>query len=95
MGSAHAPGSEVINVEVPGGALEVEVISAGAEWSVGAGSAPAYPAEAVRRFRHGLDALVTVQPVACVDHPASIMSRAGARASAALIAAALTIATGS
>jgi hypothetical protein len=30
MGSAHTPGSEVINVEVPGGALAVEVISSGA-----------------------------------------------------------------
>jgi len=165
MGSAHAPGSEVINVEVPGGALAVEVISAGTdpglaitgissqprlgnwlraaapdlslvapdlrgrgdsvgvqgpssigrhaadiffgppkwqqlqvptrlltvEWSVGAGSAPAYPAEAVRAFRDGLEALVTVQPVAGVDHPGSIMSPAGARASAALIMAALTV----
>jgi hypothetical protein len=31
MGSAHLPGSEVINVEVPGGALAVEVISSGTE----------------------------------------------------------------
>ncbi len=41
-----------------------------AEWSVGAGSAPACPAEAVRTFCDGLDGLVTVQPVAGVDHPA-------------------------
>jgi len=31
MGSAHAPGSEVINVEVPGGALTAEVISSATE----------------------------------------------------------------
>ena len=31
MGSAHVPGSEVICVEVPGGALAVEVISSGTE----------------------------------------------------------------
>ena len=61
-----------------------------AEWSVGTGSAPAYPAEAVRTFRAGLDALVTVQPVAGVDHPGSIMSPPGARAAAGLILEALS-----
>ena len=61
-----------------------------AEWSVGAGSAPAYPAEAIQAFRDGLDALVTIRPVAGVDHAASIMSPAGARASASLITAALS-----
>jgi hypothetical protein len=61
-----------------------------AEWSVGAGSAPAYPAEAVRTFRDGLDALVTVQPVAGVDHPGSIMSPPGAGAAAGLILEALS-----
>src|ERR1700676_2624518 len=54
--------------------------------SAGAGSAPAYPAEAVRTFRDELDVLVTVQPVAGVDHAGSIMSPAGARAAAGLIA---------
>ena len=66
--------------------LEVPVRFLTAEWSVGAGSPPAYTAEAVRTFRQGLDALVTVRPVAGVDHPASIMSYAGAQASADLIA---------
>jgi pimeloyl-ACP methyl ester carboxylesterase len=62
-----------------------------AEWSVGAGSAPAYTTEAVRTFREGLDTLVTVRPVPGVDHPASIMSHTGARATADLIAEALTV----
>jgi pimeloyl-ACP methyl ester carboxylesterase len=57
-----------------------------AEWSTGAGSAPAYPAGAVQAFREALpDVLVTVRPVAGVDHAASIMSPAGARATADLI----------
>jgi pimeloyl-ACP methyl ester carboxylesterase len=61
-----------------------------AEWSVGEGSAPAYPAEAVASLRAGLDALITVRPVPGVDHPASIMSPPGAQASAELINEALT-----
>ena len=60
-----------------------------AEWSVGAGSAPAYTAEAVRTFRAELDVLVTVRPVAGVDHAGSIMSHAGAAAAVGLIAEAL------
>ncbi len=57
-----------------------------AEWSTGAGSAPAYPAGAVQAFTEALpDVLVTVRPVAGVDHAASIMSPAGARATADLI----------
>ena len=60
-----------------------------AQWSVGAGSASAYNAEAVRTFRAELDVLVTVRPVAGVDHAASIMSQAGAAATAGLIAEAL------
>jgi len=60
-----------------------------AEWSVGAGSSPAYPAEAISSFRDQLDMLVTVLPLAGVDHAASIMSPAGAQATAALIAEAL------
>jgi pimeloyl-ACP methyl ester carboxylesterase len=60
-----------------------------ADWSVGAGSAPAYPPEAVRAFQAELDVLVTVRPVAGVDHAASIMSHAGAAAVAELIAEAL------
>jgi hypothetical protein len=57
-----------------------------AEWSVGAGSAPAYTAEAVRTFRAELDVLVTVRPVAGVDHAGSFMSHAGAAAAVGLIA---------
>jgi len=61
-----------------------------AEWSVGEGSAPAYPAAAVASFRAGLSALVAVRPVPGVDHAAAIMSPAGAQASAELINEALT-----
>jgi len=54
------------------------------------GSPPAYPASAVRPFRAALDTLVTVRPLAGADHAASIMSPAGAQASAELIAEALS-----
>jgi pimeloyl-ACP methyl ester carboxylesterase len=57
-----------------------------AEWSTGPDSAPAYPAEAVAGFRGALGALLTVRPVAGVDHAASIMTMTGARATAELIA---------
>jgi pimeloyl-ACP methyl ester carboxylesterase len=60
-----------------------------AQWSVGIGSAPAYTPEAVRAFQAELDVLVTVRPVAGVDHAGSIMSRAGAAATAELITEAL------
>jgi hypothetical protein len=79
MGSAHRPGHEVTGVAVP-----TRLLTAG--WSTGPGSAPAYPAEAVAGFRDALGALVTVRPVAGVDHAASIMTMAGARATAELIA---------
>ena len=69
--------------------LQVPVRLLTAEWSTGAGSAPAYPAEAVRAFRDALDVLVMVRPVPGVDHAASIMTMTGARATADLIAEAL------
>jgi pimeloyl-ACP methyl ester carboxylesterase len=69
--------------------LQVPVRLLTAEWSTGAGSAPAYPAETVRAFRDALDVLVTVRPVPGVDHAASIMTMTGARATADLIAEAL------
>jgi pimeloyl-ACP methyl ester carboxylesterase len=69
--------------------LQVTVRLLTAEWSTGAGTAPAYPAEAVRAFRDALDVLVTVRPVPGVDHAASIMTMTGARATADLIAEAL------
>lgn len=70
--------------------LQVPVRFLTAEWSTGADSAPAYPAEAVRAFRDALDVLVTVRPVPGVDHATSIMSMTGARATADLIAEALS-----
>jgi pimeloyl-ACP methyl ester carboxylesterase len=69
--------------------LQVPVRLLTAEWSTGAGSAPAYPAAAVRAFRDALDVPVTVRPVPGVDHAASIMTMTGARATADLIAEAL------
>ena len=73
--------------------LQVPVRLLTAEWSTGAGSAPAYPAEAVRAFRDALDVPVTVRPVPGVDHAASIMTMTGARATADLIAEALNAET--
>jgi hypothetical protein len=70
--------------------LQVRVRFLTAEWSTGAGSPPAYPAQAVQEFREALDVLVTVRPVARVDHAASIMSAAGARPCADLITEALS-----
>jgi pimeloyl-ACP methyl ester carboxylesterase len=60
-----------------------------AEWSTGQDSPPAYPAAAIERFRDRLSALSTVRTVAGVDHAASIMSPAGARATADLLSEAL------
>jgi len=60
-----------------------------AEWGTGRDSPPAYPPAAVDQFRHRLPALVTVRTVAGVDHAASIMSPAGARATAELLSEAL------
>jgi hypothetical protein len=54
------------------------------------GRLAAYPAEAVAGFRDTLDVLVAVRPVAGVDHAASIMTMAGAQATAELIAEALS-----
>src|ERR1700744_4460933 len=56
-----------------------------AEWSTGRDTAPAYPPEAIEHFHHGLKTLVTVETVPGVDHAASIMSSAGARATAGLL----------
>jgi pimeloyl-ACP methyl ester carboxylesterase len=60
-----------------------------AEWSTGRDSPPAYPPAAVEQFRHRLPTLVTVRTVAGADHAASIMSPAGARATAELLSEAL------
>ena len=56
-----------------------------AEWSTGPDSPPAYSPAAIEHFRDRLAALVTVRNVAGVDHAASIMSPAGARATADLL----------
>ena len=56
-----------------------------AEWSTGRDTPPAYPPEAIDHFHNELKTLVTVETVPAVDHAASIMSPAGARATAALL----------
>jgi pimeloyl-ACP methyl ester carboxylesterase len=57
-----------------------------AEWSVGAGSAPGYSIETVDGYR---DRLVSVRYVEGVDHAGSIMTKAGAVATAELLTEAL------
>ena len=66
--------------------LTVPVRFAYAEWSTGAGSDPAYPAEAIERY-----APLTVRSVLVpgVDHAGSIMTKAGAVATAELLSEAL------
>ena len=61
-----------------------------AQWSRGQGSAPAYGDGALGTFEQGLSTLVAVRRLAGADHAASIMTAAGAAATADLIAAALT-----
>jgi pimeloyl-ACP methyl ester carboxylesterase len=56
-----------------------------AEWSTGQDTPPAYPPEAIERLQTELKTLVTVETVPGVDHAASIMSPAGARATAELL----------
>lgn len=57
-----------------------------AQWSTGADSAPAYPPEAVASYR---SRTVTTRYVEGVDHAGTIMSKAGAVATAELLAEAL------
>jgi pimeloyl-ACP methyl ester carboxylesterase len=66
--------------------LTVPVRFLAAEWSSGEGSAPAYPADALERYA---PATIRTVVVPGVDHAASIMSKAGAAATAELIAEAL------
>src|SRR5439155_24702575 len=61
---AAEPGLSLIAPDLQ---LQVPVRFLTAEWSTGAGSAPAYPAEAVQAFRDALDVLVTVRPVTRTD----------------------------
>jgi pimeloyl-ACP methyl ester carboxylesterase len=69
--------------------LEVPVRLATAQWSTGPGSPPAYPEASADAYRNELPTLVTVRPVAGVDHAGSIMTPAGAGTAADLIAEAL------
>jgi pimeloyl-ACP methyl ester carboxylesterase len=66
--------------------LDVPVRFAHAQWSVGRGSAPGYPADAVSRYQ---PATVMTRYLEGLDHAASIMTPAGAAAVAALLREAL------
>jgi pimeloyl-ACP methyl ester carboxylesterase len=70
--------------------LRVPIRLLTAEWSISPDGPPAYPAEAVAGFRDALGALLTVRPVAGVDHAASIMTMTGARVTADLIVEAIS-----
>jgi pimeloyl-ACP methyl ester carboxylesterase len=60
-----------------------------AEWSTGPGSTPAYPPGTVKGSAGHEQVLVRVLPLPGTDHAASIMSRAGGKATASLIAEAM------
>ena len=60
-----------------------------AEWSVGAGSAPAYTPERVEAFAAQLPTLEHTELLPGVDHAASIMTRRGAAVAVAHVRAAL------
>jgi pimeloyl-ACP methyl ester carboxylesterase len=61
-----------------------------AQWSRGADSPPAYPAEAVHSYQAALPGVLSTCYVAGVDHAGSIMTPAGAKATAALLREALS-----
>jgi pimeloyl-ACP methyl ester carboxylesterase len=60
-----------------------------AEWSTGPGSTPAYPPGCIKAPAGHEESLVSVLPLPGADHAGSIMSRAGGRATASLIAEAM------
>ena len=66
--------------------LDLPVRFLHAEWSTGKDSAPAYPEEAVARYRAKT---VTTRFLPALDHAGSIMTREGARATAELLREAL------
>jgi pimeloyl-ACP methyl ester carboxylesterase len=70
----------------PWESLSVPVRFLYAEWSTGPDTPPGYPEEAVERFR---PKTVEARFIPRVDHAASIMSAAGARATAEVVRAAL------
>ena len=57
-----------------------------AEWSTGAGTAPAYTPAAIKSIRQQIESPLNVQQVRAVDHASAIMSLTGAQAVAELIA---------
>ena len=70
----------------PWESLSLPVRFSHAQWSTGAGTAPAYPADAVARYA---EKCVEVRYVEGVDHAGSIMTKAGAAVTADLLAGAL------
>jgi pimeloyl-ACP methyl ester carboxylesterase len=57
-----------------------------AEWGTGPDSAPTYPPEAIEQIRQRLEAPLNVRQLPGADHATVIMSRAGAQATAQMIA---------
>jgi hypothetical protein len=92
MGSAQPAGGEVIGVHVPGGRLAVEMFRSGSEpvLAIHGISSQRKLWNWLQAFCDALDVLLTVRPVPGVDHAASIMTMTGARATADLIAEALS-----
>ena len=72
--------------------LDVPTRLLAAEWSVGAGSPPAYSDDALARFAEQLPCLVEIRRVPGTDHGSSIMTRDGAAVVAELLRA--NLATG-
>lgn len=83
LASAHAVPATWQQVAVP-----VRLIVA--EWSIGTGTPPAYPRPDVQAIRQRLGPLLSVRTLPGTDHASAIMSRVGARESAAFIADAQT-----
>ncbi len=61
-----------------------------AEWSTGPGSTPAYPPGVIKAPAGHQEVLITVLPLPGADHAGSIMSHAGGKATASLIAEAMS-----
>lgn len=79
--------SDALFGAVPWEALTLPVRFLHAEWSVGKGSSPAYPPEAVRRYAA---VATTTDLIQGVDNAGTVMSHRGALATADMIREALT-----
>jgi hypothetical protein len=77
--------AEIMFAELAWDRVTVPIRFATAEWSVGTGTPPAYPPEAVARIAEKAE----VVQVSGVDHAALIMTRGGAEVAARLVREAL------